>query len=164
MTSTEIPFLIFQSFFHTSIRIQLNWQRLKIEKATVKISIFDQLENPSAWYLPWYFNNLHEEVSYLASNANPLTLADIPKAINRLDSGRRDKIQELLNRFINANPEPVQIVIAAYALPDGKHLIMDGNHRSSALILAGVKARLMVFEICGPIDKELIPDLCHWKN
>ncbi|CAD5974447.1 hypothetical protein PCC9214_04051 [Planktothrix tepida] len=164
MKSTEIPFLMFQAFFHASIRIQLNWQRLKIEKITVKITVFDQLENPSAWYLPWYFNNLYEEVSYLESNANPLTLADIPKAINRLDSGRRDKIQELLNEFINTTQQPVQLVIATYALPNGKHLIMDGNHRSSALILAGVKARLMVFEICGPIDKELIPDLCHWKN
>jgi hypothetical protein len=164
MKLTEIPFLIFQSFFNRSIRIQLTWERLKSEKVTVRMSVFDQLENPSAWYLPWYFNNLEEEVSYLVANANPLTLADIPKAISRLDSSRRDKIQELLSGFINTNQQPVQVVIATYALPNGKHLIMDGNHRSSALILAGVKARLMVFEIFGPIDKELIPDLCHWKN
>jgi len=164
MKSTEIPFLIFQSFFDRSIRIQLNWEKLKNEKVTVRMSVFDQLENPSAWYLPWYFNDLKEDVGYSVANANPLTLADIPKAISHLKSNRRDKIQELLNRFINTTQQPIQLVIATYALPNGKHLIMDGNHRSSALILAGVKAKLMVFEICGPIDEELIPDLCHWKK
>lgn len=164
MVSSKIPFLIFQSFFNNSIRIKLNWDKLKDDEVTVSMSVFDKLENPSAWYLPWYFNDLNEEVGYLAENANPLTLADIPKAINHLNSRRRDKIKDLLNRFITTTQEPVQVVIAAYALPNGKHLIMDGNHRSSALFLAGVKARLMVFEICGPIDKELIPDLCHWKN
>ncbi|WRH66460.1 MAG: hypothetical protein RSE13_23285 [Planktothrix sp. GU0601_MAG3] len=164
MTSTEIPFLIFQSFFNLSIRIQLDWERLKSEKVTVIMSVFDQLENPSAWYLPWYFNDLKEDVGYSVANASPLTLADIPKAINLLHSSRRDKIQELLNGFINTTQQPIQLVIATYALPNGEHLIMDGNHRSSALILAGVKAKLMVFEICGPIDQELIPDLCHWKK
>src|SRR4028118_175427 len=164
MVSTEIPFFMFKSFFKGSIRIKLDWQRLRSKEVTVNLSVFDELEHPSAWYLPWYFNDLNEEVSYLVANANPLTLADIPKAISRLNSRRRDKIQELLSGFINTTPEPVQVVIATYALPDGKHLIMDGNHRSSALILAGVKTRLMVFEMLGPLDKELLPDLCHWKD
>jgi len=98
------------------------------------------------------------------AKANPLTLADIPKAINRLNSKRIDKIQELLSGFINTTKQPVQVVIATYALPDGKHLIIDGNHRSSALIIAGVRARLMVFEVLGSLDQELLPDLCHWKD
>jgi len=164
MVSTKIPFFTFQSFFKDFIRIKLDWQRLSSEKVTVNLSVFDELEDPSAWYLPWYFNDIDEEVSYLAANANPLTLADIPKAISRLNSRRRGQIQELLSGFRNTTPQPVQVVIATYALPDGKHLIMDGNHRSSALILAGVKARLMVFEMLGPLDKELLPDLCHWKD
>lgn len=164
MVSTEISFLIFQSFFNGSIRMKLDWQRLRSEEVTVNLSIFDELEHPSSWYLPWYFNDIDEEVGYLVANANPLTLADIPKAISRLNSRHRDKIQELLSGFINTTQQPVQLVIATYALPDGKHLIMDGNHRSSALILAGVKARLMVFEVLGPLDKELLPDLCHWKD
>jgi len=164
MVSTEIPFFMFKSFFMGSIRIKLDWQRLRSKEVTVNLSIFDELEHPSAWYLPWYFNDIDEEVSYLVANANPLTLADIPKAISRLNSRRREKIQYLLSGFINTTPQPVQFVIATYALPDGKHLIMDGNHRSSALILAGVKARLMVFEMLGPLDKELLPDLCHWKD
>lgn len=143
--------------------MKLDWQRLRSEEVTVNLSIFDELEHHSSWYLPWYFNDIDEEVSYLVANANPLTLADIPQAMTRINSRRRDQIQELLSAFINTT-QPVQIVIATYALPDGKHLIMDGNHRSSALILAGVKARLMVFEVLGPLDKELLPDLCHWQD
>ncbi|CBN55437.1 MULTISPECIES: hypothetical protein [Kamptonema] len=164
MVSTEIPFFIFESFFNGSIRVQLDWKRLRNEQVNVSLMVCNELENPSDWYLPWYFNDIDEEVSYLVANASPLTLADIPKAINRLNSKRRDQIQELLSGFINTTKQPVQIVIATYALPDGKHLIIDGNHRSSALIIAGVKARLMVFEVLGNLDKELLPDLCHWKD
>ncbi|MFB2876621.1 hypothetical protein ACE1CC_06990 [Aerosakkonemataceae cyanobacterium BLCC-F46] len=163
MISTKIPFVIFKSFFNGSIRIKLDWESLISEQVTINMSFFEELENPSSWYLPWYLNDVDEEVSYLAPNARQLTLADIPKAINHLNSKRRDKIQELLSRFINST-QPVQLVIATYALPDGKHLIMDGNHRSSALILAGVKARLMVFEMFGPLDPELLPDLRLWKD
>lgn len=164
MVSLEIPFLIFESFFKESIRVQLHWEKLRSEQVTVRLSVCDELQNPSDWYLPWYFNDIDEEVSYLVANAIPLTLADIPKAINRLNSKRRDKIKELLSGFINTNKQPVQVVIATYALPDGKHLIIDGNHRSSALIIAGVRARLIVFEVLGAVDKELLPDLCHWKD
>ena len=162
--ASEIHFLKFESFFKVSIRVKLNWERLINEKVTVCLSVFDEVENPSAWYLPWYFNDIDEEVSYLVPNASPLTLADIPKAINRLNSKRIDKIQELSSGFINTTKQPVQVVIATYALPDGKHLIIDGNHRSSALIIAGVRARLMVFEVLGSLDQELLPNLFHWKD
>lgn len=164
MTSTNIPLVIFESFFNSSIRMMIDWKRLKNEKITITLSVFDELENTSNWYLPWYFNDVEQEVNYLVPNATPLTLADIPKAINRFNSMRQNRIQTLLNEFLNTSQEPAQVIIATYALPNGKHLIMDGNHRSSALILAGVKAKLMVFEMFGPIDTELLPDLSYWKD
>ena len=63
MVSSEIPFFIFESFFKKSIRVKLNCERLINEKVTVGLSVFDELENPSAWYLPLYFNDIDEEVS-----------------------------------------------------------------------------------------------------
>lgn len=164
MKSTEISFALFKSFFSSSIRVQFDWERLENADANININVFDEFKNHSAWYLPWYLNDANKEVGFSTPDAHPLTLADISKGINYLNNKRIHKIQELSNRLMLMDQQPPQFVIPTYSLPNNKHLILDGNHRSAALILSGIKAKLMVFEIIGPYDKEILPDLLHWQS
>ena len=43
-------------------------------------------------------------------------------------------------------------------------VMIDGNHRTEAALLAGCRFSIIVFTIDGPLDPHILPDLKHWQR
>lgn len=165
MSSQKFLLEDFELFFSQFIRVLLNWERLKETKANVRVTIYNGLEPFSNWYLPWYLSSMRKEISYRDAVSKPLTLHQVVDDLSILDEARRCRIQGLSDSFMECRASQCpQVMIASYALPGNKHLILDGNHRASALALSGVKAKVMTFEVFGLIKQEILPDLKFWEK
>jgi hypothetical protein len=53
---------------------------------------------------------------------------------------------------------------AAYALPHGNLVIMDGYHRFAALAIAGRSFDVHAWIVEGPLDSSILPDLTYWER
>jgi hypothetical protein len=73
----------------------------------------------------------------------------------------------LITRYryaLQSFPPPIAISLVTYGLPNGQHLILDGNHRAVAAFLTGKEALVTALVICGPCDPHALPDLVHWSH
>jgi len=160
---TIVPVELFISFFKPYIRVLFDWERLQKENWPINISVIHNIDIISSWSLPWSINKQGKEVRYDSPEARPIQLTEVPHIFSSLKKERQQSIINFSKLYIDS-PHPVQFVVPAFALPDGKGFFMDGNHRMSALILAKIPFCLLIFTVHGPTDNSIIPELRHWEK
>jgi len=112
-------------------------------------------------FMPWYIGKLGTEVAYDDHDAAPMSLADVPKVTDILNEERQADIQQYAEKF-RQQEGPVTFAVPTYALPDGRHFVLDRNHRLSALTVAAVPFAVTLWNVKGPLDAECLLDLIHW--
>nr|MBS0021870.1 hypothetical protein [Gammaproteobacteria bacterium] len=163
---THISSNLFVSFFRPCIRVLFDWERFQKERWPIQLAVADDLSSISPWYLPWHFDATGKEVKYDSPAGRPIQLASIAKHMLTFDDERRQKILEMSSFFLKDRDHrrPAQLVAPTYVLPNNLRIILDGNHRMAALMLAKIPFRLLVFSIHGPMDNAVMPELRHWDE
>ncbi|MFI5459921.1 MAG: hypothetical protein ACHRXM_31260 [Isosphaerales bacterium] len=155
-----IPTGLFVRAFRPHFRVRFAWDRLERERWPVRMGVVDSPRDLEGWFVPWYLRG-GEESGFGDRWANSIGLTDVPQLLGSLRPSRRDRIAALAASFTGSR-EPVQLAVATYWLGSGRHLVLDGNHRLAALLLAVHPFTLIVFTVFGPLDSGVLPDIQHW--
>jgi hypothetical protein len=162
MTQPDTP-ENFATVFGSTIRVCFNWNRFFSERwpvAPIRVTTIDEL---GACVLPWYLGSSRGEVLYTQPDAIPLELSRLPQALNSLNQKRQAGIQNYVAKF-KEMATTVEFPVPAYTLSDNRHLVLDGNHRLSALMLCSVPFIVTLWSIRGPLEANCLPDLVHWRK
>ena len=151
----------FRRRFQDTIRVKLNWAWLSGGLWPIHQHTIWHPEELAKIYLPWYLSPAQCEVGYDHPSAAPLRLADILDWFPKLEARWQDVNQ--YRQEYAANGQLVTFEIPVYRLPGEMWLLLDGNHRMSALALARPAFAVTVHEVCGPLIEQALPDLRYWR-
>ena len=159
--TTLIPANLFVEFFKPFVRVMFDWARMEEERWPVELSVVSALEQVACWHTPWNFNRLGREVRHDDAEARPIRLAEVEALMPGFGEQRQRYIERMVCEF-RQSPPPVQLILPAYELPEGGHILLDGNHRAAALLRARVSFRILLCAVRGPIEESILPELRHW--
>jgi len=151
----------FAKTFRDVIRVGLNWDRFSAEEWPVELVTLDSPSALARCFMPWYIGAKGDEVAYDHPEAVPMSLSDVPKAIELLNEERRADIQQYVESF-RSEQGVIKFAAPTYALPDDQYFILDRNHRLSALALNAVPFEVTLWNVRGPLDPSGLLDLIHW--
>jgi len=150
---------IFHSKFCRGIRVAFNWQRLFVEGWPIAVSKLQDSAIFSTLKLPWYLGD-SGFVSFNAPGALPVRLVDIEKWYPLLPEKQQSDIDNIKGEFLSG-ARTTEFEFPVYAVPKDEYLVMDGNHRLSALALAKLPFTIDMWVVRGPIDPVALKDLTH---
>jgi hypothetical protein len=178
----SVPFEVFRRHFTQGadrIRTSLDWDALaalaadgsgaaaavRLDTVTTSVAAYDP-QALSGYHAPWYRDaSGTAETSYDAAGAVPLRHAELAADLAVLDAPRRARITALRDHYAaRVDGEGISLVLATYALGPGHCLVLDGNHRLTALLHLvdqGCPIHLIEFRLTAPLDPLLLPDLAH---
>lgn len=133
------------------IRVALDWDRFAAEKWPIcRGVVVDTAELGSLRTAFWVrFKRLNPRFLKTVGTRS-LPVAEVAARIAQFPQPGQDHILALVQQYRQAGVADVDA--PAYRLADGTFLILDGNHRSTALALAGVPFRLNLYVVMGPAD------------
>jgi hypothetical protein len=146
--------------FQGKIRVKFNWTRFLEGLWPIRQHTIWRPEELTRFYLPWYLSCAQCEVRYDYPSATPLLLADILNWLPSLKA--RWQLIDQYGRDYTPNGQLVTVEVPVYRLPGEMWLLLDGNHRLSAIALARPAFAATVYEVCGPLAEQALPDLRHW--
>lgn len=131
----------------------LNWEQFMASKWPIELCYFALPEDAGRIYVPWYAKPDGSVCDYNSSNAQPQSVEAV--ALN-------PALRSHHNVAVTAPPESVSVV-PAYRVSRESILLLDGNHRAVSSQKAALRAAFAAFVINGPLDKQVLPDLMHWR-
>jgi hypothetical protein len=153
----------FHNNFCSGIRVQFNWRRFFAENWPVELMAMYEKGQFGDIRLPWCLDTNNSFVSYDSPNASPVKLSDIGIWFEHLPSDRKMAIQKLKDEF-GSGARSTKFEVPLYALPANHFLVLDGNHRLSALALSSLPFSVKMHVVKGPIDPTILPDLVHFAG
>lgn len=153
---------VVEHLYRSQMRVHFSWDRLREGQWPIDLVVMDNVEALSRWFVPWYLREDHE-VHYDQPHAEPLRLVDVARQLSSLNGGRRRLIETIADD-LKRHSDPLHLDLPVYSLGEAGLLVLDRNHRLSALLLADRPFRLITFRIRGPIDPRVLPDLIHWST
>jgi hypothetical protein len=158
-TNTGMAFSEFERFFRPHVRVLLAWRQLERLAPSTRFRILSTERDLRSLFCPWYVNGSGQTVGYGDPDARPLTVsaaAEIEWPLKRTVA-----VQQLAKAFRKGHV-PVQVVLPAYAIDVRRDLLLDGNHRAVALVVARLRFRALIVAVEGPVNPEMLPDLAHF--
>lgn len=149
----------FHRLFAGSIRVALAWERVPADTPVTIVTAAEKSEFRD-WYSPWYVAD-GRECGYDAPGAQPLSILAAGGGSAPLSRERQASIEGVMAELA-ALRDPRDVVVATYALGEGRQLVLDGNHRLAALVHLGGRFRVVGLCLMGPVDRRVLPDLMHW--
>jgi hypothetical protein len=150
---------IFHSKFCRGIQVAFNWRRLFVEGWPITVSKLQDSAIFSTLKLPWYLRD-NVFVSFDAPGALPVRLVDIEEWYRLLPEKQRSSIDNIKGEFLSG-ARATEFEFPVYAVPKDEYLVMDSNHRLSALALAKLPFTIDMWVVHGPIDATALADLTH---
>jgi hypothetical protein len=150
----------FEARFRSVIRVGINWSRFINECWPISILRVVDRESLGVSVLPWYLGDTGQEVPYSANAAYPVVLDQIPEVICTLNRNRQKSIGEYAQHF--SGKPLVELAAPSFDLGNGRQLILDGNHRLSALFITKTPFVVTFYSVQGPKEPNCLPDLIHW--
>jgi hypothetical protein len=151
---------VFRSLFQDSIRARLDWELLASSRAQVHMSTATGRDALGALSTVWYTDAAGGEGRFDDPGSRMLTVAEAaasPAAfpVDRLlaVSAIGDSLQAQ-----HRPGEPVLLTLPCYWL-GGTRLLLDVTHRAVATYLSGLDVRLLLLDLAGPINSDVLPDL-----
>lgn len=133
------------------IRVAIDWSRFAVESWPVhRGTIVDPAELGRLRSAFWVrFKRLNPRFLKTIGTRS-LPIAEVAARMAHFPQPGRDHILDLVRQYRDEGRAHAQV--PAYRLADGTVLLLDGNHRSTALALAQVPFELDLFVIMGPPD------------
>ncbi|MGW1587939.1 hypothetical protein [Streptomyces sp. NPDC002386] len=179
--TAPVPFEVFKAHFTEGadrIRTSLDWTALsemvRRDDGTVRLSMISteltpyRLSDLGGYHAPWYRDASGSgEVEYDHADAVPIRHAELVTDLSVLRGERRSRIEALRDQYATRLDGPgVSLTLATYALGPGRSLVLDGNHRLTALaqlVAKGCPVRLIEFRLTAPVSSAILPDLIHYQ-
>ena len=95
--------------------------------------------------------------------ARPLRVHDIAERLDEFLETNRGHFLSLLDQF-RRNSSRIALRLPAYRLADGEALLLDGNHRATALWMSGKPVDVTLAMLCAPVDRRMLIDLKYWDG
>ncbi|WP_152664522.1 hypothetical protein [Devosia geojensis] len=95
--------------------------------------------------------------------ARPLRLQDVAGRMEEFSPDNRRHFLSLVDQF-KAVSGPVKLRLPAYRLVGGEALLLDGNHRATALWMSGKAIDVTLATLCAPVDRRVLIDLKYWDG
>ena len=154
----EMSFGEFEAAFAASARVALDWRRLRDQEPIVGVEVVTDRSLLRRWHTTWYVAD-GREVDY-TSGTTPLTFGEVAEQFGALDPERRAAIDSIAAELRDGYGAPV--FVAAYALPEGGRLVLDGNHRIAAATRYDLPVTVVAAVVHAPAKASVLPDLAAW--
>lgn len=105
----------------------------------------------------------HVETSLANPFSRPMSVEEVADALGLFTPDHRRVFERYLRQFIRQDA-PVRLDVPAYDLGRGRHLLLDGEHRVTALYMADVPCDVRLAVLRGPVDRRIFPDLRYWDG
>jgi hypothetical protein len=156
---------LFDTVFGNRMQVLLNWERVLNEHLQIDISVVTSRSDIAGWFSPWYVDGAGQQASsFKDAGVRPLRVLEVPAHFGGLEPSRRDKINLIAESYTDAVMHPEVVLPVAVYCTERCTVVLDGNHRLAALLLATRPFKLLVFSVSGPIDSGILPDLIHWER
>lgn len=93
--------------------------------------------------------------------ARPMRIGEVIDHLEEIDPSERRRFAA--DKFLETGM-PEQVEVPAYALGEDEYLLLDGNHRTTALCLAEQPSRLTLRVLEAPVDRRFLIDLKYWDG
>ena len=150
----------FEGDFRPGVQVRFNWDRLLSERWPISVVRVVDRSTLGLNATPWYLGSEGKEVGWSAADARPICYAQIPEIVASLKDSRQKKIETFVDQFHIQSL--IELSIPSYDLGGTRQLVLDGNHRLSALFLTDVPFIVTFYSVQGPIDPGCLPDLKYW--
>lgn len=179
--TAPVTFEVFKAHFTEGadrIRTSLDWtalsERARRDDGTVRLSMISteltpyRLSDLEGYHAPWYRDASGSgEVAYDHEDAVPIRHTELVTDLSVLRGERRSRIEALRDQYATRLDGPgVSLTLATYALGPDRSLVLDGNHRLTALaqlVAKGCPVRLIEFRLTAPVSSAILPDLIHYQ-
>ncbi|MFD7534725.1 hypothetical protein [Streptomyces sp. NPDC059819] len=154
----------FATRFRDDIRVMIDWTQLADANTYVSVRTLAREEarrHLARLFTVWYTSPEGEDSLWIRPGSQPLRVGEAGRTAQRWPEVRTHAVADLVQAY-TAAPEPVPLNIPAYAVDDGRFLLLDGNHRAVAAHRAGAAVRLTLFALHGPVCETVLPDLRHY--
>lgn len=181
IATAAVPFDVFRVHFTEGpdrIRAALDWERLSEmaeQDNAVRLSVVSTDVPPYAlatldgYYAPWYRDgSASDEVGYADRDAVPIRHTELATDLSMLQDDRQTRIGMLRDRYsAQLDGSGLSLIVATYVLGPDRCLVLDGNHRLTALaqlVAQGCPARLIEYRLTAPVNSAILPDLIYYQN
>jgi hypothetical protein len=136
----------------------LNWQRFLAEKWPLEIVLLTDRQAFAHIRLSWFLSLNNVFVAFDEPGATPVRLDDVQSWYPFLPPKHKNRIEQRKREYLDGSRKP-EFEFPSYAIPTNEHLVLDANHRLSALALSGASFLLHMFVLEGPLDPDALADL-----
>jgi hypothetical protein len=142
------------------VRAWVNWERILEAPVTVQETILYEKADIGEMETVWYQLPDGRRSSWWNQQARRTLVREVP---NRPDYPSADSYREvqLFVDWLEETPEDTVVSIPAFRTHDNRFVILDGNHRSSAIYQSPRPVGMRVISIGGVDDPFLVPDMIH---
>ena len=140
--------------FRPRITVGVDWARLRRLSLSVETRLISSHDELAALGLPWYVDAVGASCDYDIPGARRLRVGEAVGLIDGALSDRRAGMEEKTKELESSKG----LVLPAYSR-GGSPILLDGCHRSLALMKAPGNPEIELFTVTGPDDPSLLLDL-----
>ncbi|WP_031517020.1 hypothetical protein [Streptomyces sp. NRRL F-5123] len=155
----------FAGRFRADIRARLDWALLARSGARVEVETLSGgagRRRLAELFTVWYVDGAGAGSRWDAPGSRPLRVEESERALSCWPEDRRRAVVALARSFA-AGTGPLDLTVPAYRVGEGRHVLLDGNHRAvAAHLVPGRDLRLTLWALTGPVREDILPDLRHY--
>lgn len=150
-------------FKDLSTSMRLHSDRIGPADADYRLETLSRLEELDPVYTCYRATRNRVECSMKNPFVVPMTVADIRRRLDEFPSANRAAFLDYVARFTH-QAGPLELTLPAYGLGEAGYLLLDGNHRATAVAIAGRPFTITLAVLDGPIDRRILRDLKFWDG
>lgn len=147
----------FHLLFGNSIRAWLDWDALDTASVQVTDEVVTSPADLGHLYTVWYAGPHGEAGDWRNADHSPQTVAEAAASPGSWTEDKKRRIDIFREQYSTLS-EPLVTLAPAYRAYENL-ILLDSSHRCVAAYLAGIKIRMLVLAIEGPVDSHVLPDL-----
>ena len=94
-------------------------------------------------------------------NARPMRIAELIARLSEIPE--HDRVRFSPSHYVEGGAPP-EVQVPAYCVGQDEFLLLDGNHRATALALSGRPFKLQLKVLEAPVDRKFLFDLKFWDG
>ncbi|MEQ9519693.1 MAG: hypothetical protein RLN89_09660 [Parvibaculum sp.] len=149
----------YRRYGRPAIELDFRWQHLSVA-TPIDITELSSREEIECLLTAWYTPQEDERTDFLDGDKHNITLGEVVSEPNLVRECHRNKIEYWTGELGRGT---ATLSIPAYALPDSKYLLLDGNHRAVAALQLGLYP-LVLHVVKGVVSRHVLADLWRWDG
>ena len=145
------------------IQLRLHYERIPAGQASVEWREIRDRVALGGLFTAYRATGKQVEVRMANPWARPMRISDIAARLGEFPVGNRGAFQAYRDRFTQAD-QPISVEAPAFDLGVHGLLLLDGNHRTTALFMAGRPFVLRLAVLRAPISRRVLIDLKYWDG